>query len=354
MLRQTFALLPLLFVEPATGFSVGAQSSQRQLGIMRSALVDEPSTDLDVGIALVDDISPSECTTASTCPGMRDQSSYWTTFRRRLTTKEDFLGLHKVSSISLTLSAVAIAAVGLPSGFQELPIQTLSPLTGIMTLAALFQVLTSFPMGLSHRRTEPVTRASFMCMATTCMSLVFAAGFVSPFCPDWLANPVFAQAAFLSTSVAGVAFGLEAIDLGAYLSETDRHDERLKPGEKNDVVWLQNVILGYLPIPLALLLNMITVVFALQMEDRDSMICFLQEHSNGDPAGLRATLYYSQMYAATAMSFAPLVITLRDKRLMNSSTLMIWNAFLGITSFGVQKPALQGLFDYIMAHPFQP
>lgn len=79
-------LLPLLWVEPAIAFSPAAQTRQRQPDIMRSAFVDEP-IDLDVGTVLVDDLSASEYSRSiSASTVVRDQ----TTFRRRLTTKEDF------------------------------------------------------------------------------------------------------------------------------------------------------------------------------------------------------------------------------------------------------------------------
>lgn len=115
------------------------------------------------------------------------------TWKRRLNTKQDKFGMHKLAGVGWWLSSTVIFGEGAMTGFETLP-KELEPFTYLFLISTMIQSFTSVPMALRYRSNEPVARRGFISSAITTTSLAFTGYWLSPFAQSHPHQPT---AAFL-------------------------------------------------------------------------------------------------------------------------------------------------------------
>lgn len=269
------------------------------------------------------------------------RDSYWNKFSRRLVTKEDTLGLHKFSAISMSLTGIAIGLAGAQSNFQEIP-EFLEPLTAAFLFSTVLQAVTTFPMALSHRPNEPFARGYFLSMAMIAMQSAYVSYFVAPFCPDWLGQTLVSKGVFSFTCSVGFMSSFSFLtNFEDGMQETLMGDERVRAPETDDpVIWAQNFASAYAPVVIAMLINIAILVPLGILWDRPVIMHFFHTCTQDNFGVFQAHGFYQTTYLALAVSYVPFFNTLRDKRLISTEAFLGVSLMLGLTGLYSQAELL--------------
>ena len=108
------------------------------------------------------------------------QVAAFSSWKRRLNTREDKMGLHKLSCFAFTISnTVLLSAVAL-NGMQTVP-EWLAPFDFVFVLSTVIMSLSSVDMSMSHRRAQPGSRDLFISLSFVEIATVFQSELFSSF-----------------------------------------------------------------------------------------------------------------------------------------------------------------------------
>lgn len=247
----------------------------------------------------------------------------FSTWKLRLVTKEDNFGLHKISGIGQTLSAIGILATGASNGYQELP-NSLEPMTITFCLSVLVQCISAFELAISHRKREVGVRNVFMNMGISCLIIAISALWLAPFSPEFFNDPLISKGTFAVLSLIGIIVGLDSFVNFGDLIETQIHQDMKGTTGK----WARAAITT-VPYMFTVPINMV-VLFSIGFEyDRLSFLDLL--HSGA--VGMNdASMYYESIVSAVGISYMALYVTLRDKKLISKDMELVLTS---ITAFVV-------------------
>jgi hypothetical protein len=272
-----------------------------------------------------------------------DLPSLW---KRRLITREDPYGIHKLSSVLYSISAIIILGTAAyryfesPESFAVIP-PSLEVPTQIFAMSNVVMCAVSTRMAFLHRRYDLTARNAFLGTGASSMFSGFFFLWTSPFGPDAFDIQVVSRLCFAILVFLNVAFiGDTMIKVPSVVeSRRDRKAE-----DYRGRFWVDAV--GYvLPVAWGLPPLLITFFVAAIVHDRAWFFEQLEyiDRMRGVP-GMNADVNYLQVMTSVAASYGSLFVTLRDKKLITkkqelgwitvfSVPTMIWTVFTSMDFF---------------------
>lgn len=250
----------------------------------------------------------------------RTRLSKW---KLRLVTKEDNFGLHKISGVGQTISALSIFATGASNGFQELP-DILEPMTIAFCLSVFVQCLSAFKLAISHRRSEIGVRNVFINMGISSFIIAISALWVAPFTPEFFNNHLISKGTFTVLSLLGIFIGLDSFVNFEALIDTQIHRDKRDATQK----WMRAAT-STIPYLFTVPIN-IAVLLSIGLEyDR---LSFLDLLHSGSVSMNDVSIFYESIISSLGISYMALYVTLRDKKLISKNMEL---ALTSITAFVV-------------------
>eukprot|EP00565_Helicotheca_tamesis_P006265 CAMPEP_0185726720 /NCGR_PEP_ID=MMETSP1171-20130828/2603_1 /TAXON_ID=374046 /ORGANISM="Helicotheca tamensis, Strain CCMP826" /LENGTH=317 /DNA_ID=CAMNT_0028395115 /DNA_START=451 /DNA_END=1404 /DNA_ORIENTATION=- len=257
-------------------------------------------------------------------------------WKQRLITSEDPLSIHKLASLTFTLSGAGILATAAvrfamgPTTFAEIPDFLAAP-TYVFTASTIIMCLVSIRMSFIHRRYDLTARNAFLGTAASTLFSGFNFLWTSPLGPDVLNNQLVTQACFAVLLLTNIFLILDTCVRveDAVEGRRDRKEDKEYPGR-----FFVEAMTYVFPIAWALPFILITGWVDAVLYNREWFFehCQYIDQQTGVP-GMQANLCYLQVMAAFSAAFGSLFVTLRDKKLISKTQEMA-----GITIFSV--PAL--------------
>ena len=261
-----------------------------------------------------------------------DIVSLW---KRRLITQEDPFSIHKISSITYTLSAMIILGTGLiryvqsPETWSTIPTSLTIP-TYVFALSNVLMCAISVRMAFVHRRYDLTARNGFLGVASSSMFSGFYFLWTNPLGPTIFNNQVVTQVCFALFVILDVYFVVDTLQRIPDVVES-RRDKKVDDYHGRFVI----DTLGYvLPVIWGLPFILPTAYLDAILYNRSWF--FEQCHSIDQTlgvVGMLPCLCYLQVALSLAASYGALFVTLRDKKLITKNQELV-----GITAFSV--PAL--------------
>jgi hypothetical protein len=262
-------------------------------------------------------------------------------WKRRLITHEDPWSLHKLASLSYTVSSFLLMGTAAyrylvlsPDAFATVP-PSLAPLMWTFVVSTLVMCLASVRMAFLHRRGDVTARNGFLGTAVSSLFSVFMMVWISP-----LESPLSAlfNHDVINRGCFGVFLALNAIFILDTVLKADEVVEGRRDRKAQDYAGRKLVdTLGYVfPVAWGLPLIAATGFICSIWHDRPWYMvqCLLVDSQMGAaPGSIQAHIFYSQVIASMAASFASLFVTLRDKKLIDKT-----QELAGISVFAI--PAL--------------
>ena len=251
---------------------------------------------------------------------------------RRLITKEDPFSIHKLSSISYTLSAIIILGTATvryldsPEVFAVVPEYLRLP-TYVFTISNFIMCIQSVRMAFFHRRYDLTARNAFLGTAVSSSFSGFYYLWTSPFGLDAFNNQLINQACFAVFTLLNTVFIMDTIVKVPEVVESrrDRKTDDYKGRFAVDAI-------GYvLPVAWGLPLVLGTAYLDAVLYDREWFFnqCQYIDQVRGFP-GIQANLSYLQVAASVAASYGSLFVTLRDKKLISKNQEIGWISIFSI------------------------
>lgn len=261
-----------------------------------------------------------------------DRLSLW---RRRLITAEDPLSIHKISSITYSLSALVILGTGAiqwiqsPETWSTIPPSLQIP-SYTFAISNLVMCAVSVRMAFDHRRYDLTARNGFLGVASSSMFSGFYFLWTNPLGPHIFDNQLITQTCFAVFVLLDIYFVIDTILRVPQVVES-RRDRKAEDYEGRFVV----DTLGYvLPVVWGLPFILPTAFLDAILYNRPWFFdqCQYIDQMRGFP-GILPCLCYLQVALSLAASYGALFVTLRDKKLITKN-----QELAGITVFSV--PAL--------------
>jgi len=259
----------------------------------------------------------------------RDLPALWA---RRLITKEDPFSIHKLSSISYTLSAIIILGTATlryldsPEVFAIVPEYLRLP-TYIFTISNFIMCAVSVRMAFLHRRYDLTARNAFLGTAVSSSFSGFYYLWTSPFGLDAFNNQLINQACFAVFTLLNTVFIMDTIIKVPEVVES-RRDRKADDYQGRFAV----DAIGYvLPVAWGLPLVLGTAYLDAVLYDREWFFsqCQYIDQVRGFP-GIQANLSYLQVAASVAASYGSLFVTLRDKKLISKNQEIGWISIFSV------------------------
>jgi len=173
ILKLFVLLLPCLIIHGYQAPTPKTRSRPKQLLSPPSLVRPEPSS-----------LAP-DTTTLDVITDRTTRKASFQTWARRLNTREDRMGLHKLSGTGFVLSSTCILLVGLQSSFQEIP-HWLYWADNALVVSTVVQATSSIGMAFRHRKRQPWIRDQFIAMAFVAIFVVLAEELLTPVPPALL------------------------------------------------------------------------------------------------------------------------------------------------------------------------
>ncbi|CAB9518216.1 expressed unknown protein [Seminavis robusta] len=265
---------------------------------------------------------------AVSAPKPRQAFAPASTWGLRLFTKEDATGLHKFPSIFQTLTALALAAIGASSGFEDMSSPLLEPLTAAFCVSTALQSVTAVKMAYSHRREEPMVRNVFVNMSIICFLQAMAGYWVAPFAPECFNDPVISKGLLTIVPLISLAMFVPSFtEMDDLIGSQLRRDKR--KGEKDFRSWLTTApYLFTAPV-------MVAVIAAFGAPGVDRLEFFDLVSSTPELSFDQASLFYNQIGATVGVAYLGLYVTLRDKGLITKDTEIMLTTVTSVLVLGL-------------------
>lgn len=270
-------------------------------------------------------------------PTGKDATELW---KLRLITREDPYSLHKWFSIVSTLSGLYILGVGcyqallggpgVEFGNNQLPLSLEIP-TYIFFVSTTLNCLASVRMAFVHRKFDVTARNGFLGVASSTLFSVFYMLWTSPFEAGMVFNDQF---------INRLCFGIFVVLNTYFIGDTFSKNEEVVQGRRDMKAEeytgrfvIDTFLYTLIPVVAALPAVLVTAYIQSVMHDRPWY--FAQTQIIYDTTGVPFLPhgYYCQVLGAIAASVGALMVTLRDKKLINKTA-----EWVGISIFSV--PAL--------------
>ena len=233
----------------------------------------------------------------------------FSTWQRRLNTKQDSFNIHKWAGLGWWISSTLIFGAGAFSGFSDLP-DSLEPVTYLFLLSTVLQSMSSIPMALQYRKNEPIQRRGFISSAITTTSLAFTGFWLSPFANDSI-EPVIAAAVIVVLVLADTIYSLTSFEdmkklFGEKIQELDPVNHAKAAKEKF------STILTLVPVGLPMNAFLLQQMFAHSDNVREYFLAVIQGRgSSGE------LVYYASMVTSIAVCVGNLAATLSHRKLIS-------------------------------------
>ena len=257
-------------------------------------------------------------------------------WKKRLITHEDSFNLHKLASISYTISSAVMlinAAIGLstsPEAFSNIP-TVMELFMNIFTVSNIVMCFASVRMAFIHRQGDLIARNAFLGTAVSSLFSGFYMVWISPFSEGDIFNSLWISRMFFAVLV-----GLNAFFIADTILRTDEIVEGRRDRKAADYTGRKIIdTLGYVfPVAWGMPLIAATGWNSCVIHDRSWFIeqCLFIDSQLHYP-GFQSHVFYQQLSTSLAASYASLFVTLRDKKLISKTV-----ELGGITIFAM--PAL--------------
>ena len=261
-----------------------------------------------------------------------DILSLW---KRRLITQEDPFRLHKISSITYTISAMIILGTGLlqyvqsPETWSTIPTSLTIP-TYVFTISNIIMCAISVRMAFVHRKYDLTARNGFLGVASSSMFSGFYFLWTNTLGPDIFNSQIVTKLCFAIFVLLDVYFVLDTLQRIPEVVES-RRDKKATDYNERFVI----DTFGYvLPVIWVLPFILPTAYVDAILYNRSWFFeqCNYIDETRGFP-GMLPCICYLQVALSLAASYGALFVTLRDKKLITKNQELV-----GITAFSL--PAL--------------
>jgi len=231
------------------------------------------------------------------------------TWLRRLNTHEDRLSLHKLSCLAYAVSTTAIVGAGLTSGFQEVPAY-LQVADFVLLISTLVQQLSSIPMAIEHRRSNPIVRDQFIGGAFATLLAEMNVQLYSPFDHSgFMENHVLMTTLYHALNILIVVGSTTALAQSGDLIAA-RRDKKI-----NEMPTRWSIVKDFLAYVSPFLVNLpLCVVLSCFLfdpsHDRQWFLEMADQHSSVPK------YYYVSVLNSMFICYGFLMVTLRDKKLI--------------------------------------
>lgn len=304
----------LFTVSLSFGFLSGVASFSLKTTPLSSSSRHASSRSNDGGIVPQVSVSTASTTAASAAAvsnkvALRGGPTF-KTWLRRLNTREDKFSMHKLSGLGFVVSSTVILVTGATHKFGNVP-AFLQPVDMVLAVSTVTQCVTSIDMAINHRRSQPEVRDQFISMAMVILMSTSATEVFTPFAPKILCNKESTDFLFLCLCTLSTVFYVEGVRSKDKLLEL----RAAKSGKENNeaavvpFIDTANYLIGVI-LPLIQVI-MTFLVFIDPAHNRQWFLDYANERAGA------ACFYYMQVFANACFMYSALVVTLRDKKLID-------------------------------------
>lgn len=234
------------------------------------------------------------------------------TWKRRLNTKQDFLGLHKISSIGFVLSGLYITGNGFACGFSEVQDYLFVP-TYLFTASAVTTCVASSAMAWKYRANEPSIRNGMIDLAVVTAFQSILALWCSHFAPSIFDVEWFSKGMVQCLTLLAIVGAVDGIVRGDEMVQNRRGKDRSLDTQGNPywLDWAQCVLPNFATL---FYMGQTFKWFGID-NSRLDYLEMIQHGATTEAAGL-----YASVLSSLLLSSLVFFQTLRDKKLLSKDT----------------------------------